>query len=381
MELKNEIINKVRSWFFERVYYFIIVLKDLAVVLLISILVAAGWYVYVDYPKQQNDKIERVLLDGWQRHNYESGLKSHTIYDLVEGPKGGEVWANTASGIYHYGDGQWHYFEVFNEKIFYGNASNLVLDQVGDLWVTLDKKRDSYVTAFGLWKLVDGQFKKIKKGTFEILAAADGGGVWTADRFSHDYLLKVGKLESSINLKEKVPIGFGPRALTLGKNDSQWFFTSKSFGKLEQDSLIAYTDDDPEFENYPGKILNVDFEVSTNRKGLFLVQLDSRDAYVWPSKGEWKHYDNIWLAISASQKEIKGGDQNTYLNTPLWSKTQNGIIISKNKMLKDSEWELIDQVSHLTPLQISCVLIKKDNEIWFGTIGDGIYVCKSDEYL
>lgn len=373
---------KVQGWF---KVYLINFLRDFFYIIFISFVLSYAFFYFTNYYAFHEKVIpnNKYLYDGWNNYYNEKSFPARGIYQLVDNELENKVWANTASGLLVYENNSWSRCTEFNKKLYYLTANKIIIDNSGDTWVIQDRKRDALVTAFGLWKFIKDDFKYVREGTFEVITNAADKGVWTFDRWgSRDTLICFPNENESVNLKaHNIPIGFGICGLATDDQGNVWFFSDDSFGKIGENGIVFFVDDDDEFVNYPGKILNVNLEVFAFGDGQIFIQVDQRSVYFFGANKRWTKYSNCFDAIKENS-EIIINENNTLPNAnDLFSITSEGIILCKNKILKDNEWIVVPQLKEISLLDIKTILPRKNGEVLYGTVSNGLYVCESTNKL
>lgn len=373
-------IKKAWSWVIQRFGNVGILLIDVIIVFFITLLVSWFWFFYSDFISPltvKNTTTNSQISPGWKMLHAGNGTPSNSFYQLIEASNG-DIWARTGAGLCQFkaNTNTWICYEEFNKKLFYKERFGLTIDENGQVWATIWV---GPTKEFGLWKLIGDRFVKVCGGSFQEICPASGGGVWTYNRFAGRYLVKYRDRETKISIKD-----FFDGILIQDKKNTLWLFESDWIGKLkEESSPIAYYDDSILKSNdYPG-VGNIEIS-DTN---IFFNRVNKRKTYVWLEGEKWKEFDNIWESLQAYQDKLQanqanqGNQGNRPYNNSLWAVTLNGKILCINKKLENHGWEVIQQVSHLTPLEISWILTRKNGEIWIAAPGYGIYVCQSEDYL
>ncbi|MFH0728773.1 MAG: hypothetical protein V2B19_20865 [Pseudomonadota bacterium] len=326
----------------------------------------------------EREPIAPSLPVGWRAIQESEGLRDDNVMRVAE-VDSDAVLLSCESGFCLWTDGQITSFDAFNKKLFYKSAEEMMPDGAGGVWVTLDKKRDSLVTAFGVWHFDGTKFRKVRELTCCALTAVRGEppAAWASDRWSGE-LVRVELTPGSSRDVSVRKLGDECVAIIADAEKRVWFFKDDSFGWFSGDEQVDFADGAEELRNYPGRIRNVDVLVGSNGLGFFCWSIAHGAAYTWNGLGPWQEHASLWDAL----KENEGAliRMGAVRNSELWAVSE-ARVIALNKVLHEGEWQEIPALGHLGPLGINRILVRQNGEIWLATRGAGVLVCDSVDDL
>ena len=244
--------------------------------------------------------------------------------DMQTTADGEHVFAGGRNGLYEYMNGSLINFydsrnspiEPFDGKTLeYQLITGVKFNNDGSLWVL-----NSQAPTASLMKLKDGQFTRYDKP--ELMKLNDGG-------FTN---------KSNGNLSNII---FDSRGLMWFVNDN-WYLPAVYIYDMDNDVIV-------------------DYSTFINQDGISLDNMLSLTCAVEDKEG------NMWLGTDVGpllfEKKNIG-------------KSQSDVYFTQVKVPRNDGTNYADYL--LSGVGISCIMIDNDNQKWFGTSGNGVYVISSD---